>query len=66
MDDLSRWMRFIAGDTAEVLSPDTLAEMFPRLVDKSLLMRLSGQQSRFRLLETLRAYVSRYAPRTTG
>ncbi len=59
MDDLSRWMRFIAGDTAEVLSPDTLAEMFPRLVDKSLLMRLSGQQSRFRLLETLRAYVSR-------
>lgn len=27
LDDLGRWMRFLAGDTAEVLSADTLEEM---------------------------------------
>lgn len=47
----------VCADAA--LPADTVLESFPRLVDKSLLMRLGGQQSRFRLLETLHAYASR-------
>jgi CubicO group peptidase (beta-lactamase class C family) len=27
LTDLSRWLRFVAGDTAEILHPDTMAEM---------------------------------------
>lgn len=33
-DDMARWMRFVAGDTGEVLHPDTVSEMrFPGAVD---------------------------------
>lgn len=34
VDDMARWVRFLAGDTGEVLHPDTLAEMsVPASVD---------------------------------
>jgi CubicO group peptidase (beta-lactamase class C family) len=34
LDDIGRWTAFLAGDTGEVLSPDTLAEMQePQIVD---------------------------------